>query len=369
MKKRVKMMIIIGSFIVVLILSFVLLDGSFLAKKYQSVWSDRYIDELENDQSKIIASAVRAASSHNTQPWLVKSISTDTIELYADMSKALPVVDGDNKQLLMSQGTFIESFKSGAARYGYTVNIEYNAPDLSQSTPLVTTIKMIKKDDAYTVDAVSSSTFTPYQVDNTDIEGTIDACIRKYDKFSYTIVDSEKEVEKLQEYLLEGTVIESKHEAATRELLDVFRWTEWEKNEYRCGLSLTSMPTLLKPFVQPIMKFSSGDWEAFGESSIKMFKERLQKQHRYILIKCEDPSSLDFIYCGQIYQKLLLETGEVELKPAMQALENFHAMKGLNSEFQQAYGTDGEVMMILGVQESTGTGSNPRHLVKDILID
>lgn len=364
------MMIIIGSFILVLILSFVLLDGSFLAKKHQSVWSDRYINELQSDQSKIIATAIRAASSHNTQPWLVKSGSDDTIELYADMSKALPVVDGDNKQLLISQGTFIESFKSGAAQYGYAVNIEYNVPDLSQAMPLIATIKLTATDTASIVDEVSSGTYAAaHQAVNADLEKTLEACIQEYDKFSYVMIDTAEEVEKLQEYLLQGTVIESRHEAATKELLDVFRWTEWEKNEYRYGLSLTSIPMLIKPFIQPILKWTSGNWEAFGDSSIKMFKERLQKQHRYILVKCENPNSLDLIYCGQIYQELLLETGDWELKPAMQVLENYDAMKELNSEFQQVYGGDGEVMMIIGIQESTGDGSNPRHLVEDILID
>lgn len=363
-------MIIIGSFILVFILSFVLLDGSFLAKGYQSVGSDRYINELQNDQSKIIAGAIRAASSHNTQPWLVKSVSDDTIELYADMSKTLPVVDGDNQQLLISQGTFIESFKYGASQYGYEVNIEYNSPDLSQAMPLIATIKLTATDTASIVDEVSSSTYAAApQAQNVDLKSTLDAYIREYGEFSYTMIDAAEEVEKLQQYLLQGTVIESQHEAATKELLDVFRWTEWEKNEYRYGLSLTSMPTLIRPFIQPILKWTSGNWEAFGDSSIKMFKEKLQKQHRYILIKCDGPSSLDLIYCGQIYQKLLLETGDLELKPAMQVLENYDAMKELNNEFQQAYGGDSKVMMIIGVQESAGAGSNPRHLVEDILID
>jgi len=54
----------------------------------------------------------------------------------------------------------------------------------------------------------------------------------------------------------------------------------------------------------------------------------------------------------------------------MQLLENFDAMKSLNVQFQQEYGVDGEVVMILCVQEKTGTpaASNPRHVVEDILV-
>ena len=57
-------------------------------------------------------------------------------------------------------------------------------------------------------------------------------------------------------------------------------------------------------------------------------------------------------------------------KVDMQALENFDAMKDLNQQFQKEYGEDGEVIWIIGLQDKTGKSmnSNPRHLVKDIII-
>lgn len=369
MRKRNKVMIIIGSLLLVIILVFVLLDGTFLPKKYQSVWSNKYIEQLEDDQSKMIAYAIRAASSHNTQPWLVKSIDENTIELYADMDKALPVVDGDNKQLLMSQGTFIESFRQGAAQYGYGVDITYSEPNFSDKMPLIATIKAYKEKDMGTVDAVSSSTYVAVKPDeNTSLRKALDQCIAEYQGFSYTIVESSGDVEKLEEVLMEGTIIESKNEAAMKELLDKFRFTEWEKNEYRYGLSLNTLPGILKPFTQPIIKSVSKDWEGFGDSGIKQFENRLEQQTKYILIKSDNPSNLEYIYSGQIYQKLIFKVDEYDLRPAMQALENFDAMKSLNEQFQQTYGVDGEVVWIIGLQDKTNPASNPRHLVEDILV-
>lgn len=62
--------------------------------------------------------------------------------------------------------------------------------------------------------------------------------------------------------------------------------------------------------------------------------------------------------------------GGYDLRPAIQVLENFEAMKSLNMRFQQEYGIDGEVVMIIGLQEKIGksASSNPRHLVEDIVI-
>ncbi len=364
-------MMIIGSLLLTAILVFIGLDGTFLTKKYDSVWSDKYIGELENEQYKMIAYGIRAASSHNTQPWRVKLISTDTIELYADMDKALNVVDGDYKQLMMSQGTFIESYKQGALKYGYGVEVTYSVPNFDETMPLIATIKVHKEANMDTVDAISSATYdAEYSEGDYDLRKTLDEVFAEHPGFNYTMIESNADVEKLEGVLLEGTSIESKDEAATKELLDVFRWTEWEKNEYRYGLSLNTMPGILKPFIQPIMKLSSNDWEAFGESGITQFKDRLDKQIKYILIKSDNPGSLEYLYSGQIYQRLIFEVSDYDLRPAMQALENFEAMKSLNMQFQQEYGNDGEVVWIIGLQEKTGkkANSNPRHFIEDIII-
>lgn len=371
MKKRNKIIMLIGCLLLITVLVFISLDGSFLSKKYDSVWSDKYIEGLENDQSKIIAYGIRAASSHNTQPWLVKAISTDTIELYADMGKALHVVDGDYKQLRMSQGTFIESYKQGALEYGYDVEVNYSIPNFDDKMPLIATIKMHEGANMDSVDVTSSATYDAvYSKRDTDLRKTLDECIAEYPGFNYTIVESNSDVEKLESVLMEGTIIESKDEEATKELIDVFRWTEWEKNEYRYGLSLNTMSGVLKPFIQPIMKSSSNNWEAFGDSSITQFKDRLDKQTKYILIKSDNPSNFEYIYSGQIYQKLIFEISDYDLRPAMQVLENFEAMKSLNMQFQQEYGNNGVVVLIIGMQEKTGnsTNSNPRQLVEDIII-
>lgn len=261
----------------------------FLSKKYKSVWSDDYLDTLEDEQSKMIAFALRASSSHNTQPWLVKVTSETTLQLYADLNKSLPIVDGDNKQLLMSQGAFIESYKQIAMQYGYAVQIVYETLNDIEKTPLVATISITKHSDREIVDAVSSSTYSAISTNNIELNKILMEHTDQFQGLLYTIIDSEDEVLKLQKYLLEGTKIESQDEAATKELLNVFRFTEWEKNQNRFGLSLNNMPAAIKPFIQPILKLTSKNWESFGNSSIDIFEKRLAEETSYILIKCKNP--------------------------------------------------------------------------------
>ena len=363
---------IIFVIIILIILVFVVVNGSFLKKKYNSVWNEKYINNFTDDRMKIIAESIKSTSSHNMQPWLVKLKDDDFVELYADMSKSLDIVDKDKKQLLISEGSFIESFIHSANNYGYNTEIEINNPNLNESLPLISNMRIIKNNQGKNVDVISSSSYILKGKEDEDITLILDNIFKKYPNFSYRIIEENSEVVKLENILLKATEIESKDEEAVKELLNVFRFTEWQKNKYRYGLALTSMPEGLKIFIQPILNLTSSNWESFGESSIKQFEQRIKNQNKYLLIECDNPSNLDYISCGQIYQNLLFEISTYSLRPSMQVLENFEAMKPMNLQFKDEYNQEITTMMIIGLQEVNGNiyknGSNPRHLVEDILI-
>jgi len=366
MKKIMSIVLII---LAVVITPFIALDGSFLPKKYNGKLNDEKEESIENDVYRILNYAIGASSSHNMQPWLVKVIDDNTVELYADMDKQLQVIDSNNKQLLMSQGTFIEKFKQGAMIYGYDTEWEYAQIDLSNDEPLIATANLIKVSDLE-VDTVSSSTVNANGIyTDDDLDKVLNDSMNDYYGFDYEHISLDKEMESLQSVLLQATIIESRDKAAMDELLKIFRWTEWDKNEYRYGLSLNSLPSLLKPFVQPIMKLSSKDIEGFGDSSIKMFEDRIENDIGYILIKKDSPSSIDYVKIGEIYQSLMKNAGNYSLRPAVQVLQDFEAISQLGNEFQNMYGEDGEVLIIISVQTKSGekTPSNPRHMVEDIL--
>jgi nitroreductase len=58
-----------------------------------------------NEQLKFLLNyAILAPSSHNTQPWLFKIVDDNMIELYADRTLALAVVDPEDRALTISCG-------------------------------------------------------------------------------------------------------------------------------------------------------------------------------------------------------------------------------------------------------------------------
>ncbi len=71
----------------------------------------------------LIRQAVLAPSSHNTQPWRFR-ISTSTIDLYADRTRALPVNDPADRELTISCGCALFNLCVGAAGIGLLAQVQ-----------------------------------------------------------------------------------------------------------------------------------------------------------------------------------------------------------------------------------------------------
>ncbi len=67
--------------------------------------------------------AVLAPSRHNVQPWLFK-IEKNTIEFYADRSRALPAADPEDREMIISCGAALANFLIAARHYCFVTNVE-----------------------------------------------------------------------------------------------------------------------------------------------------------------------------------------------------------------------------------------------------
>jgi nitroreductase len=67
--------------------------------------------------------AVLAPSGHNTQPWLFR-VKDDKVELHADRTRALPVVDPEDRALTISCGAALYHLRLVARHFGYTDEVE-----------------------------------------------------------------------------------------------------------------------------------------------------------------------------------------------------------------------------------------------------
>lgn len=82
----------------------------------------------------VLSHALLAPHSHNLQSWLVNLDEPDTILLRMDRSRLLPETDPHSRQMVMSQGTFVEILALAAQQRGYRAEVtpfpegEYEGP-------------------------------------------------------------------------------------------------------------------------------------------------------------------------------------------------------------------------------------------------
>src|SRR5919201_2577298 len=76
----------------------------------------------------LVRYAVLAPSSRNTQPWLIK-VQDDTVELYADRTRAQPVIDPADREMFIGCGAALMYLRIAIRRFGYTDEVvEYPDP-------------------------------------------------------------------------------------------------------------------------------------------------------------------------------------------------------------------------------------------------
>ncbi len=71
----------------------------------------------------MIGYAVLAPSGHNSQPWLFR-INADHLDLCADRTRALPVVDPHDRELVISCGAALFNLRIAARHFGYLLTVE-----------------------------------------------------------------------------------------------------------------------------------------------------------------------------------------------------------------------------------------------------
>ena len=84
---------------------------------------------LEEREYRILFYASLAPSGHNSQPWVVRVAGPGDWIIGTDISRRLPVVDPDNREVMLSIGAFTENLVQAARAFGIDAKIQLLAGD------------------------------------------------------------------------------------------------------------------------------------------------------------------------------------------------------------------------------------------------
>ncbi len=93
-------------------------------------------DEYDVSAQDLIASAILAPSSHNTQPWIFR-VTPRGLDLIADRTRALPVNDPEDRELVISCGAALFNLRVAVAERGSRAHVA-TLPDAADPDLLAT---------------------------------------------------------------------------------------------------------------------------------------------------------------------------------------------------------------------------------------
>jgi len=307
---------------------------------------------------RMIARAIRAPSSHNSQPWLFRP-TDEGIDLLADRTRALPVTDPEDRELTISCGCALFGLRVAAAAEGLGAHVTplpdgpgeerlahlaFNGPAEPELRDLASVIDMRQTwRKAFTEQAVDPDSLTTLQ----------EAAAREGAWFApLETEDTRKAAAKL---VAEGDAAQWADPSWRREL------AQW-MHPRRAGDGLT-LPGLAVPIARMVVRrFDLGDGVAARDSDLADHSPLLA------ILGSEGDSPANWLATGQALHHLLLLGVKAGLAASYlnQPIEVIH----LRPRLQALAGQPGYPQILLRMGHAAmDHPPSPRLPVDDVLID
>ncbi|RAV05625.1 Acg family FMN-binding oxidoreductase [Paenibacillus sp. YN15] len=357
----------IGS--IILLLTGVLLgvSGIFRSPAYLEPWEKEYARQFQDPRLQAAAHGLLAANGHNMQPWKIRLDrgNANVFYLYADSSRLTPEVDPLNRQMMVTQGAFLEYVRTAGAELGYAVDIglfpngPYDEEKLAESMDLKAVAKITLRKEASSPSPLYSFMFRPdtnrgpyreaaltdRQAESLGSLGT--------EKLAVEVFRDEDNLRRLSGYVMEAAQAEAGVSRVMEESERIFRANEYEKNRYRYGFSMEGQGTtgFLKHVMQGIVTLfpSMNRGQAASDRFVQSAQAAADHTPAYAVIRSRDNSRESQVESGMLYSRLVLQAHELGLavQPLSQALEEYPEMAAVYQAIHRDYAPQGSILQML----------------------
>lgn len=390
MKKALKTgrLILAGIAVLCLILVAILfcISGGFMKQTYMEPWSKNYAEKYSDPRIRLASAGLLAASNHNMQPWNIILDKSDPMAfyLYADSSRMTKEVDPYARQMMISQGTFLEYVAVAGEKEGYHADIRlfpngtYDESCLAESMDSKPVAKITLTKSHPENDALYDSLFLPdtnretYQ--SKKLTGTQVSALESLSSMSGVSIKLYQDKDNLSnigEFALQSATIEAGVTRVMDESNAIFRPNEYQKNQYRYGYSVEGQGTtgFMKNILQGLVTIfpSLNNGKAASQNFINYTKTSIDYTPSYAMIITAGNSRLQQVESGMLYSKLVLtgHTLGLAMQPLSQVLEEYPEMKTPYTDFKKAYAPDGGTIQML-FRVGVATKSVPLSMRRDV---
>lgn len=344
--------------------------------------------KLDSPILKAIAEGVTAPNSHNTQPWKFLIQGPLQALLYVDETRTLPETDPYSRQILISQGTFLEHLDIGARQMSYKAEIDFFPHGVHVQNDIgsrpVAQISLIRSTDTmpelelYPAIAHRSTNRAEYdgpmitQREFADLQS-----LTGEGNSTRIILNTAEQMRPYHALFLNAMAIECRTERLYEETRHWFRFDDNEIESRRDGLSLkgNGMGVIMRTLAGFFLNRSRESWHDPDNISsyLNTFKDTLESSKAYVFFKTESNEPRDWIQVGRDYARFQLACTArgLVMQPLSQIIQEYPEMDALRSRFESKTDTTGtnKIQMIARLGRSNYEYLSPRRPVTDMLIE
>lgn len=377
----------IGALLIIAFASLFIISGIFESPKYLEPWQKTYSQKFDDPRIRLVAHGLLSANAHNMQSWKIRLDKDDPMVfyLYADNGRLTNEADPFARQMMITQGTFLEYVNIAGYELGYQTAVElfpedgYNEQKLLESMKAkpVAKITVTKGkpqgsplyDFMFLPDtnrlAYQSTKLTSEQVNQLE---TINADT----SMSIKIFQDKENVDKLGSYAMKGATIEAGVNRVMQESANIFRSNEYQKNKYRYGFSVEGQGTsgIMRHLMQGLVTLfpSMNRGKAASDLFIQSTRTSVDNTPAYAMIITNDNSRSSQVKSGMLYSRLILTAHRLGfvMQPLSQVLEEYPEMNEPYSSIHRDYASGGGTIQML-VRLGKPTKEVPQSMRRDVM--
>lgn len=293
----------------------------------------------DSPMRNLIHHATLAANGHNTQPWKF-AIHGNAVEIHPDISRELPIVDPQHRELWISLGCALENLLIAARATGYATEVAY--PDSADVIRVNLTSDTPQPNPLFNAIPGRQNTRSEYDgrpIPASDLDRILS--LPTEPGVSLRLVTAANELETIVDYVNQGNLSQYADTAFVDELIEWLRFNKREALAAMDGLySVCSgnpeVPGWLgRMFVAGTKPQQQADVDA----------KKLRSSSAGVVIASETEDKTAWVRTGQVYERLALQLTALGIKSAF--LNQPIEVSDLRSQFQSALGLGASMPQLL----------------------
>ncbi len=323
-----------------------------------------------------------AASSHNTQPWLLRRFD-DELALYVDPERTLPETDPLHRQIYISQGTFLEQLAIGTRSEGFEAQIRPFPTGTTLHDPVA--VVSLRKASTTAPDPLSSmilkrSTnkrpYDPKRPIRLTEQGTLARSAHR-PGLQTSAYDDPDDLHRLSELCTEAMAVEVRARRRNAETARWFRVSDDEFADHKDGFGLPqSGVTGFRRWIAETFVIRRNDDlvdpdGSFARQSVDLTKEQASSTPVFFAIVSTKNDRGIQVEAGRAYARLQLTATKlgIALQPLSQALQDYDEMASVLRRTKEALGvpSSSTVQMLVRAGFAEAVVHAPRRPVQTLL--